>query len=237
MAVPCRDVVKRLGSSSGTSVHRGLPDQEGLIFSPDFGLVDFTVPHFAPFMRSSLSIQATRGLVGTARQRSSPGASLLCVVAEGWDCAKSCCHAGPEPAKTAEYNPIEKQRSPAKLGSSQLRPRGLEPPRTNQSTRPSTRSPCVDTLLASEARKNGKVFCTDWTPWTGWMLPRVLPRIAGSGLLPWSESRLDRAGRAASCSGLRESRGTTGLQSATLGSSTRSAGNRTTDVSPCETST
>lgn len=50
---PCRtrDVVKRLGSSSGTSVHRDSLIKKGLIFSPDFGLVDFTVPHFAPFMR------------------------------------------------------------------------------------------------------------------------------------------------------------------------------------------
>ena len=46
-----RDVVKRLGSSSGTSVHRDSLIKKGLIFSPDFGLVDFTVPHFAPFMR------------------------------------------------------------------------------------------------------------------------------------------------------------------------------------------
>ena len=45
------DVVKRLGSSSGTSVHRDSLIKKGLIFSPDFGLVDFTVPNFAPFMR------------------------------------------------------------------------------------------------------------------------------------------------------------------------------------------
>lgn len=54
---PCRtgDVVKRLGSSSGTSVHRDSLIKKGLIFSPDFGLVDFTVPHFAPFMRRRIS--------------------------------------------------------------------------------------------------------------------------------------------------------------------------------------
>ena len=46
-----RDVVERLGSSSGTSVHRDSLIKKGLIFSPDFGLVDFTVPHFATFMR------------------------------------------------------------------------------------------------------------------------------------------------------------------------------------------
>jgi hypothetical protein len=45
------EVVKRLGTSSGTSVHRDSLIKKGLIFSPDFGLVDFTVPHFAPFMR------------------------------------------------------------------------------------------------------------------------------------------------------------------------------------------
>jgi hypothetical protein len=46
-----RDVVKQLGTSSGTSVYRDSLIKKGLIFSPDFGLVDFTVPHFAPFMR------------------------------------------------------------------------------------------------------------------------------------------------------------------------------------------
>jgi len=46
-----RDVVKRLGSSSGTSVHRDSLIKKGLIFSPDFGLIDFTVPQFVPFMR------------------------------------------------------------------------------------------------------------------------------------------------------------------------------------------
>jgi AAA ATPase domain len=45
------EVVKRLGSSSGASVHRDSLIKKGLIFSPDFGFVDFTVPNFAPFMR------------------------------------------------------------------------------------------------------------------------------------------------------------------------------------------
>ena len=45
------EVVKRLGSSSGASVHRDSLIKKGLIFSPDFGLVNFTVPHFAAFMR------------------------------------------------------------------------------------------------------------------------------------------------------------------------------------------
>lgn len=45
------EIVRRLGTSSGTSVRRDSLIKKGLIFSPDFGLVDFTVPHFAPFMR------------------------------------------------------------------------------------------------------------------------------------------------------------------------------------------
>lgn len=46
-------VAKRLGykSSSGASVHRDSLIKKGLIYSPDHGFVDFTVPHFAPFMR------------------------------------------------------------------------------------------------------------------------------------------------------------------------------------------
>jgi hypothetical protein len=45
------DVVKQLGGRSGASTHRDSLIKKGLIFSPDFGLVDFTVPHFSPFMR------------------------------------------------------------------------------------------------------------------------------------------------------------------------------------------
>ncbi len=45
-------LAKRLGSGvSSTSVHRDALIKKGLIFSPDHGQVDFTVPHFAPFMR------------------------------------------------------------------------------------------------------------------------------------------------------------------------------------------
>ncbi len=75
---PCRtgDVVKRLGSSSGTSVYRDSLIKKGLIFSPDFGLVDFTVPHFAPFMRRRYPFEprvsaASRdpNPVGTAKRR------------------------------------------------------------------------------------------------------------------------------------------------------------------------
>ena len=75
---PCRtgDVVKRLGSSSGTSVHRDSLIKKGLIFSPDFGLVDFTVPHFAPFMRRRYPFEPRVSAaspdpkpVGTAKRR------------------------------------------------------------------------------------------------------------------------------------------------------------------------
>lgn len=51
---PCRtgDIAKRLGSGvSSTSVHRDALIKKGLIFSPDHGEVDFTVPRFSPFMR------------------------------------------------------------------------------------------------------------------------------------------------------------------------------------------
>jgi hypothetical protein len=46
-----RDVVEKFGGPSGASTHRDSLIKKGLIFSPDFGLVDFTVPHFSPFMR------------------------------------------------------------------------------------------------------------------------------------------------------------------------------------------
>jgi hypothetical protein len=65
------DVVKRLGSSSGTSVHRDSLIKKGLIFSPDFGLVDFAVPHFAPFMRRRYAFEA-RGAAATTAPKA-PG--------------------------------------------------------------------------------------------------------------------------------------------------------------------
>ncbi len=46
------DVAGRLGGrASSSSVHRDSLIKKGLIFSPDHGDVDFTVPHFSPFMR------------------------------------------------------------------------------------------------------------------------------------------------------------------------------------------
>jgi hypothetical protein len=50
----CRtgDIAERLGIAvSSTSVHRDALIKKGLIFSPDHGEVDFTVPHFSAFMR------------------------------------------------------------------------------------------------------------------------------------------------------------------------------------------
>lgn len=41
------------GSASGGSVHRDSLIKKGLIYSPEHGVVDFTVPHFAAFMRRS----------------------------------------------------------------------------------------------------------------------------------------------------------------------------------------
>jgi len=46
------DVAGRLGGrASSSSVHRDSLIKKGLIFSPDHGEVDFTIPHFSPFMR------------------------------------------------------------------------------------------------------------------------------------------------------------------------------------------
>jgi hypothetical protein len=46
------DVAGRLGGrTSSSSVHRDSLIKKGLIFSPDHGEVNFTVPHFSPFMR------------------------------------------------------------------------------------------------------------------------------------------------------------------------------------------
>lgn len=36
----------------------GLNEPKGLIFSPDHGAVDFTVPHFSPFMRRRYPLEA-----------------------------------------------------------------------------------------------------------------------------------------------------------------------------------
>jgi hypothetical protein len=46
------DVARRLSSrTSATSAVRDSLIKKGLVYSPDHGDVDFTVPHFSPFMR------------------------------------------------------------------------------------------------------------------------------------------------------------------------------------------
>jgi len=53
-------VARRLGfaETGKTSVIRGNLIDKGLIFSPEYGLVDFTVPHFAEFMRRNFPLDA-----------------------------------------------------------------------------------------------------------------------------------------------------------------------------------
>jgi hypothetical protein len=57
-----------------------------------------------------------------------------------------------------------------------MRPRGLEPPRTIKSTRPSTLDEPRRCLQRRPNRPIWEVSSTEWTQWTGWMLPRVLSR-------------------------------------------------------------
>jgi AAA ATPase domain len=53
------DVASRLGrSASSVSVHRESLIRKGLIYSPKLGEVDFTVPHFAAFMRRRYPLDA-----------------------------------------------------------------------------------------------------------------------------------------------------------------------------------
>jgi AAA ATPase-like protein len=52
-------VARRLGVDTGqTSVTRSNLIDKGLIFSPEYGLVDFTVPHFAGFMNRNFSLDS-----------------------------------------------------------------------------------------------------------------------------------------------------------------------------------
>ena len=53
-------VSEQLGykSSSSGSVHRDSLIKKGLVYSPDHGLIDFTVPHFAAFMRRRYPLSA-----------------------------------------------------------------------------------------------------------------------------------------------------------------------------------
>jgi Mn-dependent DtxR family transcriptional regulator len=51
-------VAERLGrSQSYTSAPRDSLIKKGLIYSPDYGHVDFTVPKFSPFMRRRYPLQ------------------------------------------------------------------------------------------------------------------------------------------------------------------------------------
>jgi AAA ATPase-like protein len=54
-------VARRLGfaETAKTSVIRSNLIDKGLIFSPEYGLVDFTVPHFAEFMRRNFPFDAS----------------------------------------------------------------------------------------------------------------------------------------------------------------------------------
>lgn len=56
-------VARRLGfaDTAKTSVIRSNLIDKGLIFSPEYGLVDFTVPHFAEFMRRNFPLDAGEG--------------------------------------------------------------------------------------------------------------------------------------------------------------------------------
>ena len=54
------DVAERLDKRpSYTSAPRDALIKKGLIYSPDYGQVDFTVPHFSPFMRRRYPVQPT----------------------------------------------------------------------------------------------------------------------------------------------------------------------------------
>jgi hypothetical protein len=65
------DVAKRLGSGvSSISVHRDALIKKGLIFSPDHGEVDFTVPHFSSFMRRRYPLEASKPSARKARRGS-----------------------------------------------------------------------------------------------------------------------------------------------------------------------
>jgi hypothetical protein len=54
------EVAERLEKRpSYTSAPRDALIKKGLIYSPDYGQVDFTVPHFSPFMRRRYPFQPT----------------------------------------------------------------------------------------------------------------------------------------------------------------------------------
>ncbi len=71
----------------------------------------------------------------------------------------------PQPAPRIE-------KAPQCEGLSTCAPRGLEPPRTIQSTRPSTRIARRRWVCWGPEVPTCALFWTRWTGWTGWMLPR-----------------------------------------------------------------
>ena len=56
------EIAKRLGRRpSYTSAPRDSLIKKGLIYSPDYGQVDFTVPKFSPFMRRRYPLERAQG--------------------------------------------------------------------------------------------------------------------------------------------------------------------------------
>jgi hypothetical protein len=70
------------------------------------------------------------------------------------------------PPKTTQETPCP--------GAVPMRPRGLEPPRTNQSTRPSTGIRARRWVQERLNRPNCVIVWTRWTYWTAWMLSPML---------------------------------------------------------------
>lgn len=71
-------VARRLGYAGAgqTSVTRGSLIDKGLVYSPEYGLLDFTVPHFADFMRRSFPLdypQRTKSPTTSAATRKARG--------------------------------------------------------------------------------------------------------------------------------------------------------------------
>ncbi len=86
----------------------------------------------------------------------------------------------PRPQRRPSWEPGLFDPTTPLAGPLPVRPRRLELPRTIRSTRPSTRITRRRWVFWGPTPANRGVFCTDWTPWTEWMLSRVLSRIRGS---------------------------------------------------------
>ncbi len=79
----------------------------------------------------------------------------------------------PEPLSNTVSDTQEKA---PRCGAFPVRPRGLEPPRTIQSTRPSTLTEPCRCFETRGDRANRELPCTNWPRWKGWMLSRLLSR-------------------------------------------------------------